>query len=308
MKQSSFSLADVLTVLTAIGFGYICFLGYNFHSLGNISHSIILSLVIVLLLAGTALIAKLLKRTTNNFKKMLSLEIGVLILFTVLTAYFAYFPFNHYFTISNQKYQIQYKIQQSITHSQNMFINYEQYSNDRLNNYRDTLADIAKNKKEHYKILFNQPQLSEQQQINIIMLTFRSLLFPSNYSDTINKDGLKEVAHEWLTGASSINNKWKPISMVNVFKEIENNSNSWKNQMVAQSTIHQTLENPTDFNYDLTSTEDIKTILTTLKNPSLLSIILALAAYILMLLSWFVTKRSSKFYGSLTLAHYEIEL
>jgi len=40
MKQSKFSLADVLTLLTALAFGFICFLGKNFSTLGNTSESI----------------------------------------------------------------------------------------------------------------------------------------------------------------------------------------------------------------------------------------------------------------------------
>jgi hypothetical protein len=37
MKQSRFSLADLLTVLTSIAFGFICFLGKNFSTLGDTS-------------------------------------------------------------------------------------------------------------------------------------------------------------------------------------------------------------------------------------------------------------------------------
>jgi uncharacterized membrane protein YidH (DUF202 family) len=125
MKQSRFSLADLITVLTSIAFGFICFLGKNFSTLGDTSISITWAAIITVSLAGTAFLAKLLKRTKRNFKTNSILEKVVLLLFTVLTVYFAYSPFSHYFNVSAKKTEIQNKLQTSITQVENMFAEYE---------------------------------------------------------------------------------------------------------------------------------------------------------------------------------------
>ena len=65
MNTSKISLADLLTLLTALGYGFICFLGINFNSLGNINRSVILALIITLVLGGAALGAKIMKRTSE---------------------------------------------------------------------------------------------------------------------------------------------------------------------------------------------------------------------------------------------------
>ena len=68
MSQSKFSLADLLTVLGTLGFGFFCFLSLNFKTLGDTTTSIIWAVTISLILGGLAFGVKLLKRTSRNFK------------------------------------------------------------------------------------------------------------------------------------------------------------------------------------------------------------------------------------------------
>ena len=94
LKQIKFSLAVVINLLAALTFGYFCFLGANFYTLGDKGKSITVAVIISLLLIGTSLGAKLLKQTHRNFKSRFIWEIILLVLFTVLIGYFTFFPFS----------------------------------------------------------------------------------------------------------------------------------------------------------------------------------------------------------------------
>jgi cytochrome bd-type quinol oxidase subunit 2 len=114
MNQSKFSLADLLTVLGTLGFGFLCFLSLNFLTLGNTQLSVTAATVIGFVLGGLAFGTKLLKRTTRKFKTCIIWERVLLFLF-VITAFMAVFPFSHYFAVSAQKVKIQQKISSNIT-------------------------------------------------------------------------------------------------------------------------------------------------------------------------------------------------
>ena len=96
MKQSNFTLGFIITLLSSLSFGFICFLGSIFLSLGNLNQSIIVGTAVSSLLCFTVLGAARLKRTKKNFKSSRVWEILLLILFTGLTTVFTWFIFPHY--------------------------------------------------------------------------------------------------------------------------------------------------------------------------------------------------------------------
>lgn len=297
MKQSKFSLADLLTVLTALAFGFICFLGKNFATLGNTSVSITWGVVITVSLAGTAFIAKFLKRTSRNFKTNFIIEIVVLLLFTGLTVAFAYSPFPHYFNVSAKKTEIQKKLQTSITQAENMFTEYKQYAEDRTSFYKDQLNAVVAAKRirpnDYASCGFELGNVSDDKQIANKMFTIHTLLFPPNYSDSISKKGIKEVATAWLLKAKTRTNSWKP-GIVHVVNEIDKNSEVWKNQLIGFSQqVNINCHKYNSFSYRPTLT-DVKTYFITPGKLTPLSISLAMGAYLLMLLSYLISKRSSK--------------
>jgi hypothetical protein len=294
MRQSKFSLADVLAILTALAFGFICFLGKNFYTLGSISESIIWAVIITVSLASTAYIAKILKRTTRNFKTNFILEIFVLFLFTGLLIYFACSPFPHYFNVSAKKTEIQKKLQTSIIQAENMFAKYESHAQQCESTYRGKLdAAVAIGNPSELNDLDFRNDVPLNTQIDHKMNTLHTNLFPNKYSDTSNNKGIKEVATAWLAKAKKINNNWKSIGIVTVVNNVEKNSNAWLNQLIDFSKVRETENICLPFEYELQINE-VKTHFTTLGKPTHLSIGLALGAYLMMLFSYLITKRSSK--------------
>ena len=309
MNKYIFSLADVLTVLSAVAFGFVCFLGRNFYTLGDTKNSLIFAITITILLGGLAFLAKFLKRVQGNFKTSFIAEVVVLLLFTGLMVYFTYSPFSHYFAVSDKKEEIQEQLSNNITQAHNMFGAYEKYVDTRKYIYQSTLQSIVNsgNESDYPKHGLIYGGVSNQTQIDNRMLTIHSDLFPTNYSDTTGSNGIKQVAKEWLADGQKKVEEWKPIGIVGVVNDIDEKSNNWLNGLVEYSNIREPGEEDIaeNFNYSL-DIKNVKDNFKTLGKPTPLSIGLGVLAWVLMLLSWFITKRSSKVFGGL--AKYEVEL
>jgi predicted membrane protein len=299
MNQTKFSLADVLTILTALGFGYMCFLGTNFYTLGNVPKSVTAALIITILLFSTAFTAKRLKRTSVNFKTRFIWEMAVLAVFTLLLVVFTYMPFSHYFTVSAKKSEIVSKIQTSITQAENMFPAYEAYAESRKDLYnsklKSVMSAVGTNPTEYTNYGFKNG-IPAETQLNKKMGDLNADLFPTNYSDLATKKGIKEVATNWLLDAKNTTASWKPIGITNVVVEVESKSNEWLYTLVEISKIREKGEQQEDFSYTLTF-NDIKKHFTTVEKPSSTSLLIASFMWVLMMLSYFVTKRHTRFPG-----------
>jgi hypothetical protein len=230
----------------------------------------------------------------------------MLILFLLFAWVFAsiYSPFTHFFSVTAQKEEIKYNLKESIEKAEKMFAEYETYAQTRVDLYSKTLNRVVRAERtdpDTFKIFGFLPtnEISGDIQIANKMFTVQADLIPNNYSDTVNNNGLKEVATEWLNTAKYKTSGWKPIGIVSVVNDIESNSANWKDTLFAISEVRQLGEddgNTEDFKYNLSFT-DVKKYFTQLKSPQPISTGFALLAYFLMLLSWIVTKRSTKFPG-----------
>ena len=263
---------------------------------------IVMAVVIFLLLFGTAYGAKLLKRTSRNFKTNFIMELILLLLFVLFAIFFTTksSPFTHYFTVKAQKVEIKSKLQTNIKQAEKLFAEYEVYAGNRANLYKNKLKSVANakdiNPNEYTEYGFTNNGVSDNKQIDNKMFIVYADLFPTNYSDTVARSGIKEVATEWLDDAKDISNGWKPIGLVGIVKDVEKNSTNWLYTLVTLSQAREQGEQALDFEYPL-SFDDLKSHFNQLGKPSWLSLGFAIFAYILMLLSWFVTKRSTRFPG-----------
>lgn len=307
MKQSNFTLGFIITLLSSLSFGFICFLGVIFFTLGNINESIITGLTISILLCVTSLGSSKLKQTNKNFKTCFVWEIILLIMFTGLTVFFAYTIFPHYFVVNKQSVKIQNKLNASIRKSKNIFIEYEKYANERKLKYKDKLESVALNHElknggdEYRNYEFKDNGLSNKSQIINKMDMMQLDLFPHNYKN------IKEADLSWINQYEEIIKDWekKPISIIDVINNIEKKSKLSVSQLVSFSTIREKNEVAIDFSGDLIKAESVKNHFTTPGGPTPLSLCLAVLLYLMMLLSWFTSKREIN--GGKT-ASYEVVL
>lgn len=306
MKQSNFTLGFIITLLSSLSFGFICFLGSIFLSLGNLNQSIIVGTSVSALLCFTALGAARLKRTKKNFKSSRVWEILLLILFTGLTTVFTWFIFPHYFVVNEQSVVIQKKLNASLTESKNMFSAYENYANSRQRDYKTVLQSVVLNCQTgtgcedylDYGFNLNGPSNGMQIQSKIRMMNIE--LFPSNY-EKLKEDNLK-----WIEEYQQIVKNWekKPLGIIDVIKNIEKKANSSRKKLLEISESKARNESTTDF-YVSPISKDVKKYFTTKRAPTLFSLFLSVFLYSMMLLSWFTSKREIN--GSRT-ASYEVVL
>jgi len=292
MGQSKFSLADLLTVLGTLGFGFFCFLSLNFLTLGDTTTSIIWAILISFVLGGLAFGVKLLKRTSRNFKTFIIWEWVLLFLFIVV-AFFAIFPFSHYFVVTAQKDSIQKKVVSNITQAEGLFIAYESYANNRLNIYKSRLGSIVSAKKinpQEYNSFGFVDGTDDKTQVENKMFSLKAQLYPSNYSD------MKQIDSTWLSDAKSKVTSWSPTGIVKVVNMLKIEISSWSEQLIYYSSFRAKGETATDFDFPLTF-DDVSSIFNQSTNPNPLALIIGIALYLLMFLSYFITKRHSRYPG-----------
>jgi len=285
MSQSKFSLA----VLGTLGFGFFCFLSLNFLTLGDTTTSIIWAVLISFVLGGLAFGVKLLKRTSRNFKTYIIWEWVLLFLFLVV-AFISIFPFSHYFAVSAQKEEIQNKVVSNITQAEGLFDAYESYSNNRLNIYKSRLGSIVSAKRvnpQEYKSFGFVDGTDDNTQIENKMFTLKAQLYPSNYSQ------MKQIDSTWLSDSKSKVTSWSPTGIVKVVNMLKIEISSWSKQLKSYSSFRAKGETATDFDF-LLSFDDVSKKFNQSTNPTPISVAIAIGLYVLLLLSYFITKRHTK--------------
>jgi energy-coupling factor transporter transmembrane protein EcfT len=310
MNQKKIS-PDLFTALATAGFGFFCFLSINFFSLGKIAPSIIWATVIAVCLGGLAFGAKLLKKTTRNFKTCMIWELALLFLFAV-AAVFALIPFSRYFLVSEKKAEIQQKVSDCISRSEGMFNAYQTYAENRISIYEQALT-IAISKGHNGRYIY--PKKYEQfqfqaggndsQQLSDKIKDLRNGLFEYPFSFQAEKD--KGVA--WLSEAKETMESWSPISVVYVVSSVRNNLAQWHGNLNEMSKFRpkgkdgQVIENAGNFDevfpYTLCA-DDMEKYFTgeyTRGLSNTTAVCCAVGLYALMLLSYFITKRRYHYLG-----------
>lgn len=289
MNQSKFSLADVLTLVGTLIFGTICFLSFNFLTMGDITPSILKAVAIALMIGGFAFLAKILKKTNGNFLVAFIFEIIFVVLFIVTSIIFLK-HFAHFFTVNSQKNEIQQKMIENVSQAENMFDKYEIYSDSRKVMYRQIIDAVVLAKllnEAEYKDYGFAEGTTEARHISNIFISYDASLYPSNYLK------MKEIVNNWLAKSKNTIQSWKPIGTVIVLKEIEKNITDWESQLNTISTYKAHREEADEFNYPLTF-DDVTSKFTEIKKPSIFGIIIGIVLYLMMILSYTISLRNTK--------------
>lgn len=300
MNQSKFSLADVISLLAIIVFSFVCFLGANFYTLGDTISSILKALLVFALLSGTIFGSRFFKITSRNFKANFIGEVILILLFTSFTALFFYDSFSHYFGVSHRKTEIKASLNKSIKQAENIFVEYEDYANNRINMYESRLNSVVISKnidpQSYANYGFQNNGVSDKTQIENKKFEIIADLFPTNYSDPTNNSGIKELATSWISSSKSKVAIWKPIGIVGVVNQLDDNANEWLNKLIKLSSKRERGEQTEDFVYQLYF-ENVKGDFNKSYAPNFLTVLLAIFAYGLMILTYIVTKRHPRHPG-----------
>ena len=318
-KDKSFTLANIITLLSASVCGVVCFHGKNFNSLANMVESVVWAAGVAGLLAGTALGARTLKRKSRNlkssfvafgtvFKTSFIFEIILVVLFAVFSLYLALSPsspFTHYFTVTERRTEIREKLAENITQAENMFAEYERYAQNRKNLYEQKLRSVARAKNtrpSEYALYFENNRVADANQIENIMSKVHENLFPSRETSEepslkTNYEAAKHEDSTWLAKRRTDVENWIlvpfMVNIADVVNQVEPNSMKWRNELIQISEVRNKGEIADDFDFNL-SFEDVIGHFIQQGTPTEISCGLAfLLTFVLMLLWWVVTKREA---------------
>jgi hypothetical protein len=293
MRQTKITLANVLLIVATAGFGFATYIGANFRSLGDTKQSLIDAAIVAIVLGILAFAAQKFKNADRKLKTNIVLEALALLLF-IVAACMAIKPFSHVFTVFNHKENIEDSVIVNISQAQSMFDEYESYARKRKSDYISTINAVLANKvgdpKEYEDYGFNEGP-SDNNQKNTKFFILDAQLFPSDYDTT------KVDAINWLADVnSSVKNDFGfMFGIVNIINAVPPKIDGWRTQLIDLSKFRAKNEKPLygDFAFPLRFGV-VKSKLTNEESPTMISIVLAVLAYLLMLLPYFVASRSTK--------------
>ena len=190
----------LLTGIMSLLFGFFCYLSFNFLSLGETAPSIVLATVVALFLCIPIVVAICLKKTSYPTRGRIIGEWALILIF-IIVAVFVILPFSHFFSVSEQKTEIQEKVTANITQAESLFDDYESYANNRLNIYENKLKSIVAAKRVSPTEYSNYGFVSgtdDNTQIENKMFTLNAQLYPSNYEE------MKQVDNDWQIGRAHV--------------------------------------------------------------------------------------------------------
>lgn len=295
MKESKFSLADVLTLIGAIIFGFIMFISYNFLTNGDQNGSIKMALIWTGVIAILAIAAKILKGTNNKFERRIWFEWACLISFFIIAG-LSINKFSHAITVYSNKSKIQSDIDYNISEVENLFTSYESYVEKRKDDYLSDLK-LAKDNKIVDSATYHRFGFVDErpaaEQISNFMFMLDAELIPSNYE---GQNGIKNVSNKWLQEArATTQNTWAfAFGIMDVIEHLDKNANKWRRDFIELSEMRMDNETAVDFVYDFDFKDVSKDVLSKQSKATIFGVIISLLLFFLMLLPYLITKRSNK--------------
>jgi TfoX/Sxy family transcriptional regulator of competence genes len=290
MKKAKFSYSDLLIVIGAFIFGWNCFYGYYYTTLGDLKQSIIYSLIITFVLVILAFLVANRKRVDRNFKSNFIIEMILLLCFFAFGFFFALRPFSHKFVVSERKVEIQQHLNNSIDSLSNLFSSYEIYANTRINLYESELKSVVKAKNVNYPAYTAYGFVngkSESKQIATKLFTLEAKLFPSNFDD------MKKNESEWYNEAKNAIDIWREKSVVDISNKVGANGNESITLLQDLSKFRAPNEHCHDFSFDSPNVS-IHHLFTKNGNIPITSLIYAFLTYLLLLSSYLISRRSTR--------------
>jgi len=269
--------------------------------------------VFALLLGGLSFGAKLFKKTSRNFKTSIIWEWTFLALFAVF-AIIAIFPFSHYFVVSEKKVELKDKLSHNVSEAKRLFKEYDNYVAERDTIYAAELDNAIKTawqgtkkiyiKKTKYDNYGFEEGMDDNAQKQRKIDALRRAL--SNYRDNENRnfpyDSIKNTALKKLDNAQDAIDSWQPINLVKYVIGLDKNIETWRNQLVSMSKQRQTGEEINNFDDSKIVTNNVNAKLQ--KKPkdlffatNLMAICWVLGLYVIMLMSYFITRRHTRYPG-----------
>jgi hypothetical protein len=241
-EQLKFSWGHIIAFLALIIISYISFVGVTYMTYGDFSKASIVMVAIDIILFVSFIGAQVMKATERKFARRIWIE-RIFIFGTPIIFLLAMIPFFHFGSVQSQDQEIVGHFTDAISSSKLMFSEYDDYSNDRINNYEHMLDRVISNRSiqptEFNSCGFIAGKESIQK-ANMVK-TLRLQLLSENY------DSLKTEATKWIESSSNGASTWNVFLLGNT-KEIKTAIHSWNVQLAEFANKKLTNEEFNGFN------------------------------------------------------------
>lgn len=301
-EKLKFSWGHIIAFVALIFICYVSFVGLTYLSDGNFAYAIVGIILIAALLLIVFVGGQQLKGTEHRFSKRIIWEriliIGSPLYFTAIML-----PFLHAYTVYNHNDQIVSNFTDAIKESKQLFVNYEDYANKRVEALETSLQRVVNTKdiapKRYKNCGFDGSGDKMQIQNRVKALRLQLL-------DSINYYQFRDKASKWIDDADQSTSTWNVFLLGNI-KEIKKSMIEWQNTFVNWSKKEMQAEkNSGDrdvFEFDsnganidaVTSRLDkLSNLYTKRDKPTLLGLLFFVLCYFLMLVPYFLQDRFSK--------------
>ncbi len=275
-EKLSFSWGHIIAFFALIVISYFSFLGSTYlfnNTIGEIICVVVVNILLITFFIG----AQQFKSVDRDFTKKIKWERMLFFMAPFILAV-AMVPAAHFWTVFDNRDNIESKFSTAINNSKEMFSQYEKYAQERIDSYSAKV-----NKTRSSAVRKADKKLALTLQLN-----------GENYVK------LKELSVEWINKASDAT-VWN-ASMIGNIQTINNAVTKWHSQLV-EFTRHMMTEeeeltifdaNESCLNAITGSLDEIKNEYKTLSAPNLYAILMYILSYILLIFPYWVQRRNVK--------------
>lgn len=297
-----FSWGHIIAFLAIIFISYVCYMGDFYNNGGDFKAAAIKVLIIDLALLITFIGAQILKGTDSKFDRSIIFE-RILIVLCPIVFLGAMISYNHFWNVFSERKQIESQFSASIDKSKQMFIDYDNYSLARINNYELALNKLIENKGVNYyaynKLGFDGS--SDEIRKDNLITTLRLQL------QSQNTDSLKTVANQWIDNANQGATVWNAFLVGNV-NQIIDAIESWNKSLIEYSSPVLTSETLLDIKVESFADNDagmvakrglgsLTYIYKETRGVQAVSILTSIVLFLMLLFPYFLQKRSTRANG-----------
>ena len=299
-EQLKFSWGHIIAFLALIFISYITFVGVVYQTGGDFVKAFITMIAVDVILAIVFIGSQMAKATAHKFAKRIWLERFGICLSPIIFI-LCMLPYFHFWTVHSHNEEIVNNFTRAIKASKQMFDDYSQYSNQRIENYQKMLERVISSRKTHPKLFaacgFTEGK--EQIQKANMLKTLRLQLLSNNY------DSLKVSANQRIESSSNGASTWNVFLLGNT-KEIKSAIRDWNRQLCGFSEKKLSNEEfdgnkVVAFGESSKSLDDVEKGLDGLTElfskkayPNAMAIITAILLYFAMLFPYFLQDRHTK--------------
>lgn len=277
-KKLKFSWGHIIALVALIFISYTTFMGVTYYTDGNFVIAGISVAVVDMLLLIFFIGAQMMKGADEKFRRKIVIE-RILVLSAPIVFIITMLPFAHFWTVFENRKDVETTFSESLTATKGIFDSYEEYAVARINNYDAHLRSAGSS------------TIRRENSVEALRLQ----IMDKNYFS------LKESAVKWIDKSSKAT-VWNVFVIGNI-KKIESSIETWENSLndFSGKFMSNEADSLSAFSLAVPSVKEAKNNLSNLRGvyqtwemPNLIAIATALLMYFLLMFPYIIQKRSTR--------------